>query len=135
LASSVEWHQGDQIGRIFALWVIISRGNFFWHNNPKYLICWFPRKKLCIQFGKNWLGYILGDIIKNSSGHPEWHACIGGRATATVATTCILCCKRLQVKQSSIAQANKTVNKTFLFTVCKLCWKKWRQGSTPMANP
>jgi hypothetical protein len=29
LASSVEWHQGDQIGRIFALWVIISRGNFF----------------------------------------------------------------------------------------------------------
>jgi hypothetical protein len=23
----------------------------------------FPRQKLCIEFGKKWLGYILGDFL------------------------------------------------------------------------
>jgi hypothetical protein len=30
----------------------------------------FPRKKGCINFGKNVLGYILGDFFTSTSGHP-----------------------------------------------------------------
>jgi hypothetical protein len=29
----------------------------------------FPRSKLCINFGKNGLGYILGNFFSDSSGH------------------------------------------------------------------
>jgi hypothetical protein len=29
----------------------------------------FPQLWLCINFGKNGLGYILGDFFTNSSGH------------------------------------------------------------------
>jgi hypothetical protein len=30
----------------------------------------FPNFRLCINFDKNGLGYILGDFFANSSGHP-----------------------------------------------------------------
>jgi hypothetical protein len=39
--------------------------------------CWgnfSPRKKLCINFDNNGLGYILGGFFTDSSGHPEGDA-------------------------------------------------------------
>jgi hypothetical protein len=45
--------QGDQIGRIFAHWVTVFFGHFFkLQKKPKYLVCLFPRKKLCIKLDK-----------------------------------------------------------------------------------
>jgi hypothetical protein len=32
----------------------------------------FPLYELCIRLDKNGLGYILGDFVINSSGHPAW---------------------------------------------------------------
>jgi hypothetical protein len=50
-------HQGEQIGR----------------KLPKFFCHFFPRLRLCINFDKNGLGYILGDFITSSSGHPACH--------------------------------------------------------------
>jgi hypothetical protein len=70
--SFVCW-QGDQIGRIFARWAIVFFGQIF-KNYRKSLNSWpayFQGKSyVYINFAKNWLGYILGNIFKNSSGHP-----------------------------------------------------------------
>jgi hypothetical protein len=63
--------QGDHIVRIFAI------GDWFlWEDYWK--LCNFIQfkgyflieKKVCIYFDKKELGHILGDLIKNSSGHP-----------------------------------------------------------------
>jgi hypothetical protein len=65
--------QGDQIGRLFAYWVIVYFGQCF-ENLQKYIAqifgLLFPRYQLCFSFDQKRLGYILGDIFKNSSGHP-----------------------------------------------------------------
>jgi hypothetical protein len=54
---------GDQIGRIFAHWVIIYFGHFLEN-------CFFPRLNLCINCDRNGFGYILGVFFTNSSCHP-----------------------------------------------------------------
>jgi hypothetical protein len=56
--------QGDPIGRIFARWVIIYHGQFFYKLATLVLIMgnFIPQQKLCINF---W-----GDIFTNSSVHP-----------------------------------------------------------------
>jgi hypothetical protein len=63
--------QSDQIGRIFAHWVIVSYRQFlkivkvahFWSNFSRSL-------DYAIILTKNRFGYILGDFFTNSSGHP-----------------------------------------------------------------
>jgi hypothetical protein len=38
---------------------------------PIFRATFFPNSNVGTHdFGKNWLGYILGDFITNSSGHP-----------------------------------------------------------------
>jgi hypothetical protein len=60
--------QGDQIGQIFAHWVIVY---FFWKSLKQTTILgYFSHSlRLCINYVKNGLGYILGDFFTNSSGH------------------------------------------------------------------
>jgi hypothetical protein len=67
------YNQGDQIGPIFiANWATFLFGQLFenYRASPKIWTTFFPRKKLCINFDKSGLGYILGDFFTNSSGHP-----------------------------------------------------------------
>jgi hypothetical protein len=52
-------NQGGQIGRIFAIWVIVYFGQFL-HYFSKFLGNFFPQKKLYINLYKNGLGFILG---------------------------------------------------------------------------
>jgi hypothetical protein len=63
--------RGDQIGGIFADWVIVYLGSFVKiTQTDKIFWLLFPLLKLYTNFNKTkWLGYILGDFSKNSSGH------------------------------------------------------------------
>jgi hypothetical protein len=70
--------QGDQIGRIFAQWVIVSLGQCIWKLKkwlnflstlPTYALH-VKRHVLINILTKNGLRYILGDFFTNSSGHP-----------------------------------------------------------------
>jgi hypothetical protein len=66
LSLLVQCCQGDRKGRILVHWVIVYFGQFF--LNCRIVL----RLRLCIDFSKNWLGYILGDFFfTNSSGHPD----------------------------------------------------------------
>jgi hypothetical protein len=61
-----------RFGRIFACWPIDFFGYFF-ENSRSSLNIWatfFHGKALYCFFYKNGLGYILGDFITSSSGHP-----------------------------------------------------------------
>jgi hypothetical protein len=73
--------QGDQIGRIFAYWVIVYFRQFYEnYRNGSNLLDTFVHGKSYIHkcilkytylLTKNVLGYILGDFFTNSSGHPD----------------------------------------------------------------
>jgi glycerol uptake facilitator-like aquaporin len=57
--------QSDQIGGIFAQWVIVC---VFWvyfqiAEVAHILGCFFPQLRLCIKFDQNEFGYVLGDIF------------------------------------------------------------------------
>jgi hypothetical protein len=66
--------QGVQIVKIFAHWVII----FLWavfsklQKKPKYLVCLFPRKKLCIEFDEKWVELHFGKCFHK----PIWSPCL-----------------------------------------------------------
>jgi hypothetical protein len=64
--------QGDQIGRIFANWTIVNLGQLFGNNgsSPRSWIAFLQSKSYVAILTKNELGYILGDFLTNSSGHP-----------------------------------------------------------------
>jgi hypothetical protein len=66
LAGWPDWADFRQLDDCF-LWAVCEKVQ----KKPKYFICLFPWKKLCIKFDKKGLGYILGNIFKTSSGHPE----------------------------------------------------------------
>jgi hypothetical protein len=63
---TVTYKQGDQIGRIFAQWVIVYFGCCF-GDACHILRILFPPSSLCIIFDKNVLGYILDDFFTNSA--------------------------------------------------------------------
>jgi hypothetical protein len=64
-------NQGDQIGRLFALWAIFGFVRFL--GNCKIIPhLWAPlvySYDEALMSAKNVLGYILGDFFTNSSGH------------------------------------------------------------------
>jgi hypothetical protein len=54
--------------------VIVYFGQFYENDKsgPHFWATFLPRLRLCINFDKNLLGYILGDFFPaNSSGHPD----------------------------------------------------------------
>jgi hypothetical protein len=59
--------QGDKIGRILAQWVSVCFGKLHENNILGYF---FQRLRLCINTCRNGLGFILGEFVTNSSGHP-----------------------------------------------------------------
>jgi hypothetical protein len=67
--------QCDQIGRIFAQWVIAYFGQFSENHrsSPYFCSTCMPHSmaKLCICFDKNVLGHILGDFFHK----PIWSPC------------------------------------------------------------
>jgi hypothetical protein len=48
------------------LWAVLLN----YRSSPKFWILFSPSHRLRIDFGKNVLGYILGDFFTYSSGHP-----------------------------------------------------------------
>jgi hypothetical protein len=59
-------HQGDHIGRIFSPFLFTA----FFNITEEALISGFLALKVMHNFGKNRLGYTLGDFFGNSFGHP-----------------------------------------------------------------
>jgi hypothetical protein len=52
---------------------LLTLGNYFEnYRNSTLLAPLFRLLRLCINFNKKVLGYILGDIFTNSSGHPVY---------------------------------------------------------------
>jgi hypothetical protein len=66
-----DWANFSPIGWLFIFLKITEVAQF--------LDYFFSRKKLCINFDKNGLGYILGDFFTNSSGHAAHPALCGWR--------------------------------------------------------
>jgi hypothetical protein len=64
--------------RIFAYSAILFFGQFFENdrNSTNFLGNSFPRNKLCINYDKNGMSYILGIFSTNSSGHPGQYICM-----------------------------------------------------------
>jgi hypothetical protein len=60
-------NQGDQIGRIFAYWVIIFFGRFLKISEVAQIYGTTFSQSICSLFilTKNGLGYILGDFFTN----------------------------------------------------------------------
>jgi hypothetical protein len=57
-------NQGDPIGRIFASWAIVYFVQIFIsHKCVEKILGYFSQEKLCINFDKKGLGYILGDFF------------------------------------------------------------------------
>jgi hypothetical protein len=54
----VKMFQGDQIGRIFAFWVVAKLWRFFEINKSNHYIFGysFPRLRWCISLDKKWVG-------------------------------------------------------------------------------
>jgi hypothetical protein len=59
--------QGDQIGRFFAHWAIVT---FFKTVFEELAHVFFLNKIYATILTKNGLGHILGELFTNSSGHP-----------------------------------------------------------------
>jgi hypothetical protein len=59
------WNQGEQIGRIFAYWVLAYFGQFRenYGNSPNLCATLFYGKSGAQVLTKNALGYILGDFF------------------------------------------------------------------------
>jgi hypothetical protein len=57
-----DWANFSPIGQLFKLGIF-----YYIHNLPTFL----GRKSLFRNFDKKVFGYILGDFLKNSSGHPD----------------------------------------------------------------
>jgi hypothetical protein len=56
--------QGDQIGRIFACWVIVFSGQFFnYKSSPDLWATFFQDVSWVLISTKNRLGYILVDFL------------------------------------------------------------------------
>jgi hypothetical protein len=68
--ASLEGHQGDQIGRIFAsYWAIVSLGTTFEnYSSSPFLAIFFRGTSYVKILTKEALGYIWGDFFANSSG-------------------------------------------------------------------
>jgi hypothetical protein len=62
----LDFKQGDQIGQIFAFWVIFSLGSFLINE---FLATCLHGKSYLLILSKNVLSYILGDFVASSSGH------------------------------------------------------------------
>jgi hypothetical protein len=64
--------QGDQIGRIFAHWFVVLLWLFFgnYRSSTKYCGHFFNSASYVLILTRHGLGYILGGIFTNSSGHP-----------------------------------------------------------------
>jgi hypothetical protein len=63
--------QGDQIGRVFAYWVIVYFGKFEnYKSSPNFGATFSYGKLFALILTKNVLGHILGDFFATSSGHP-----------------------------------------------------------------
>jgi predicted membrane protein len=68
--NTFELNQGDQIVLIFAYCVFVYFGQFF--RNSRNLWATFSTVKIHAQILTNIvLGYILGEFVTDSSGHPE----------------------------------------------------------------
>jgi hypothetical protein len=79
--------QSGQIGRISAYWVIDTFGRFLkiTETDKIFGITFFTVKfTYVLILTKNRLGYILGDIFKNSSCHPGMDVCMYVNSTASV---------------------------------------------------
>jgi hypothetical protein len=63
--------QGDQIGRIFAPWVIVYFGQFFenYRSSPHFWST-FSTVKVMNWYCQKWLGLHFGLVFYNSSDHP-----------------------------------------------------------------
>jgi hypothetical protein len=56
----VEGKQGDQIGRIFACWSMVSCGHVFENYKKNNFGYFFARLKLHINFDRNWVALHFG---------------------------------------------------------------------------
>jgi hypothetical protein len=56
--------QGDQMVEFSPIGRLFTFGSFLTRSGPIYLV------KLCINFDKNGLGYVLAILFTHSSGHP-----------------------------------------------------------------
>jgi hypothetical protein len=62
--------QGDQIGRIFALWTIIYFGHFLsYRSSPHFWATLFCGLRSAPNMTENDLGYILGDFFSQTHLH------------------------------------------------------------------
>jgi hypothetical protein len=63
--------QGDQIGRIFAYWVIVFFGQLFEKYRSRLIFCaTLSHEKSCaLILAEKCVGYILGESFTNLSGH------------------------------------------------------------------
>jgi hypothetical protein len=63
--------QGDQIWQIFAYWAIVFLGQFFesYRSSRKICATFIHRRSHLLIWEKLCLGYILGDVVTNSSNH------------------------------------------------------------------
>jgi hypothetical protein len=65
------FRQGDQIGRIFAQWMIFAIGSYIKISEAAHFFGYFIQQlSLCFNLNKNGLGYILVEFFINSSGNP-----------------------------------------------------------------
>jgi hypothetical protein len=56
-------NQGDQIGRLSPIGCLLTTGSFMKITELAQLLAIFSMEKLCLNFVKNGLGYLLGDFI------------------------------------------------------------------------
>jgi hypothetical protein len=66
------YNQGDQIGRIFAYYAFVYFSLdviWKWQNKDQIFSYFFH----FINLTKSGVGYILGELFANSSGHPEYN--------------------------------------------------------------
>jgi hypothetical protein len=69
ISSSPAAQQGDQIGRIFAQWVIVYFGQLLKICKSNVFGYFIHQFSLYINFDTNVLGYILAAFFTSSSGH------------------------------------------------------------------
>jgi hypothetical protein len=66
-----------RLGDVSHTWRVFTLGSFLkiiYLSSTNLWVTFFHGKKLCINFDKNGLGYILGDFFTSSSGHPARNA-------------------------------------------------------------
>jgi hypothetical protein len=80
------YRQGDQIGRIFAYWVIVFFRQLLKITEVVKIFGFisFQGKSYVLIMTKKGLGHILGEFFTNSSGHPAFRR-----------FSMIVCCKQI----------------------------------------